>query len=202
MKKNLLVALAMLICCAVAQAEDTPQTNEISQTNQVSQSGGVHQLIRVSLAGNALSWDCFQSNFAISDEVNFHPMWGVGAQIGAGIGNKAKNQWKLDTDIMAFKTQVNIDVYALCTPLKMENHRLSIGLGYSLGFYGSTKLTPTEPSAIGRMQIDHGVLARVAYDHIWNNGMSLGVFCQYTNYLKHKDTQDLLNIGITAGWHF
>lgn len=146
---------------------------------------------------NLLSTDMFQGETQLSLDFYFPYNIGIGLQGGFARAEKIENRSITNQYYSSFKQSSNADIYFLYRPLHTR-HSLTLGVGYSLGFYSCDKLRTADDYFVKRM--DHGILGKVQYDYVFTNNVSIGAYLQYTNYLQHYDTQDKLILGITVGF--
>lgn len=156
-------------------------------------------VFRLHGGGNALCTSMFQTDIDVGLEFLFRKYYGLGLQGGFAYGSRPDNRSITMQEYTKFINQQNVDIYFLYRPLS-NRHSLSLGVGYSLGIYSSSDLRSPTGAFLHRM--DHGILGRVQYDYVFNNGLLLGVYTQYTNYLQYKNTQDKLSIGMVFGYYF
>lgn len=186
----------ILSCSMFAQQQVDVENVEKVCEPAVKTSGSYTASLHAYAGANTLSTDMFQGETQLSLDFYFPYNIGIGLQGGFARAEKIENRSITNQQYSRFKQSTNADIYFLYRPLHTR-HSLTLGVGYSLGYYSSEKLRTAENHFINRM--DHGILGKVQYDYVFTNNVSIGAYLQYTNYLQHFDTQDKLTLGITVG---
>lgn len=199
MNRNRIFYLSFMILMGVLcvpielRAETTNNKDSILLSNRTPL---YTSLVRVSIGANALNTHMYESEVQLALELYIKRIVGLGLQGGYAHSLKHSGGSQNSREYSDFLMYDNLDIYFVYRPL-YKKHSLSLGIGYSMGFFSSSQFR----SENGRYLncLDHGAIGRVQYDYRWNNNVMLGVYAQYTNYLRNHDTPDRLTVGIVLG---
>lgn len=189
-----LTCILVLFVPSFAYAEDGAMHG-----NLANKPDSVGYTIHLQVGANALSTQMLEAEMQLGLDFLFPYQLGLSLSGGMAYGIKPINRSFTQQEYSQYLSQQNLDVCFLYRPL-VERHSLTLGVGYSMGFFSSDKLLTENGNYLRRM--DHGLVGSIRYDYRFSNNLFLGAYTQYTNYLRYRDTQDKLSFGIVFGGYF